>query len=118
MCKSILLFAIVLSVGPASAASLHNAIAVSSNGGWGYGKSYPSKAAAFNRALKECSDRGTDCKVVGWSKNACVALAMTPQKGYGTGWGSTRGTAQSKALQTCSSYGNADCELTITICND
>jgi len=110
--------AIALSVGPASAGSLYNAIAVSSNGVWGYGKNYSSKAAAFNAALNECSYRGTNCKVAVWSRNGCVALAMTARNGYGTGWGSTRGSTQSAALQSCSSYGNANCEIKLSICSN
>ena len=70
-----------------------------SNGTNGYSYDFGSQGEAEEKALQEC---GPGCEVVIWFKNACGALATGSGNGYGTGWSSARGEAESIALSKCS----------------
>ena len=109
---------LILSALPANAENLFNSIAVSGNGAWGYGKNYSSKTSAGRRALQECFDQGgVNCEIVVWSRDGCVALAQSPNNGYGSGWGVNRGIAESYALQICRDNGNKSCRIKIAVCS-
>lgn len=81
------------------------------SGAVGYSNDYDSRAGAEQRALAEC---GSGCKVVLWFKNACGALA-TGDDGWGTGWASTRGAAESTALTGCSEQ-TKNCTIERWVC--
>ena len=82
------------------------AIAFSQGSGrYGYASDYGSRESAEGEALKECGD--SDCTIVLWFKNACAALAKGNDNGYGTGWASTRGEAESIAMSNCNKNSSA-----------
>jgi Domain of unknown function (DUF4189) len=85
----------------ATSASAENfgAIAFSqSSGAVGYSFDYRSRGSAEEHALQEC---GRGCRVVLWFKDACAAIAVGSGNGYGTGWATTRGGAESIAMNNC-----------------
>jgi len=94
--------AFVLAVALSSseaAADYFGAIAFSQDtGAVGYGYDYPSRAAAEERALDEC---GEACEVVVWFQNACGALAVGDDNGYGSAWAANRREAENIALNNC-----------------
>jgi Domain of unknown function (DUF4189) len=85
---------------PAAAADHYGAIAFSEDSGAdGYSTDYSTQGGAEERALQEC---GGGCKVVLWFKNACGALAVGRDNGYGTGYAPSSGEAQTIAMTECS----------------
>lgn len=72
-------------------------------------------------AVDACQEGGgSDCAEIGWFRNACGALAVDPTGvgGYGTGWGSDTGEAETMALLECESAGNTNCQLEVSRCSD
>ncbi len=109
----------LVAVQPASAnGNNYGAIAYSSaTGSHGYSYDYSTAQAAQNAALRYCENySGTgDCKSLVVFKNACGALAQTPDNSAGSGWGVDRPTAESFALQSCSQFG-PNCRITRWVC--
>ncbi len=86
--------------------------------GWGFSWGYGSRQDAKYRSVRECRDKGgEDCREIGWFRNNCGALAISPEGGYGTGYGNTRVTAESKAISACHSAGNTSCRVPISRCS-
>ena len=69
-----------------------------STGAYGYGNGYSSKAEAIARAKAEC---GEPDAVVKWARNAWLALALSSDGGYGSGWGTTAAKARELAVESC-----------------
>jgi hypothetical protein len=91
--------AIMLSASPAAADDHYAAIAFSSSSGaLGWSNDYSSRDDAEEEALREC---GPGCTVVIWFKNACGAIATSPDHGYGSGWADSRGEAEATAMRVC-----------------
>lgn len=89
------------------------------NGGyaWGIAWSFNSHSAARDRAIRECqSRRGTSCYEVGWFRDACGALAIGGNNGYGSGWGTTHSVAKEYALGNCRQAGNEGCRIAAAEC--
>jgi hypothetical protein len=61
---------------------------------------------------------GSDCRRAGYSRNACVALAIRSGDGkcWGSNWGDSLQEARDKALQICRGYG-CDCRIIFSECN-
>ncbi|WP_299490780.1 DUF4189 domain-containing protein [Acaryochloris sp. IP29b_bin.137] len=96
----------------------YGAIAYSTaTGSHGYSYDYATPQAAKNAALRYCENySGTgDCESLVVFKNACGALAQTPDNSAGSGWGVDRSTAESFALQSCSQFG-PNCRITRWVC--
>lgn len=70
----------------------------------GWSHSYATRAEAERRALRECSSRARDCRVAIWFKNACGALAVGQNGGWGSGWGNDRRRAELEAIGVCNQY--------------
>ena len=92
--------------GPLQAEDLHGSIAFSQDDdsayAWGIAWSFDSSAGAQSEALGQCrAHGGTRCAEVGWFREACGALAIGDDNGYGTGWGATTGEAERDALAQC-----------------
>lgn len=108
-----------VAVQPASAnGNNYGAIAYSSaTGSHGYSYDYSTAQAAQNAALRYCENySGTgDCTSLVVFKDACGALAQTPNNSAGSGWGVDRSTAEYYALQSCSQYGPS-CRITRWVC--
>jgi len=84
----------------------------------GYSYDYYSQGEAEARALQECnsySGGSYDCVVTIWFRNACGALATTPDGAYGSAWGVNETVAERNALETCSQYGQG-CSVTRWVC--
>ncbi len=98
----------------------HGSIAFSqeANGGyaWGIAWSFDSSAGARAEALGQCrAHDGTRCSQVGWFQEACGALAIGDDNGYGTGWGATAAAAKRNALAQCR-VSNNDCRIEVARC--
>ena len=117
----LMLCLMVVASSPASAQSLYGSIAFSEEYGggyaWGMAWSYGTLSEAQNNAISECRRKGgTNCGEIVWFRDACGALAIGDNGGYGSGWGTSYGIAQQYALNTCQSYGNRNCRIAITRC--
>ena len=102
---------------------LHGSIAFSQldGGGYAFGIAWNAQGreAARRSAVEECGRRGggAGCSEAGWFRNACGAIAIGDRNGYGTGWGTTNGEAESSALSRCQSA-NRDCQVAMSRCVD
>ena len=86
--------------------------------GWGFSWGYGSRQDAKYRSVRECRDKGGEnCREIGWFQNNCGALAVSPEGGYGTGYGNSKGAAESKALSACRSAGNTNCRVPASHCS-
>lgn len=100
-----------------AAADSYGAIAYSPTtraDGWSH--SYSTRADAERRALRECSGRARDCRVAIWFKNACGALAVGQNGGWGSGWGNDRRRAELEAIGVCNQYA-AGCSIVRWACS-
>ncbi len=78
----------------------------------------PTQAEAESVALQNCkaeSNNAPDCKVVMWVRNACAALAVGQDGGWGTDWGNDRAAAERKALAFCGKYSQT-CQVVRRVC--
>jgi Domain of unknown function (DUF4189) len=76
---------------------------------------HPSRAAAEHAALMECQRSAGDCTSPVWVQHGCVSLALGTGRGFGTGWGSTRESAEREAMGVCVSKTSA-CNIKRTAC--
>jgi len=95
------------------------ALAIDENQGdqWGFAYDHPSIDDAANRALSEC---GGNCSIVQTFSSGCAAYAADQSSGstvYGWGTADDAGSAQSIALQYCSSNGGSSCIVRSWGCN-
>jgi len=81
----------------------------------GYSYDYGSRAAAEQRAFNECARYGGGCRIAVWFRNACGALAVGGDGGWGTGWHRTRRGAEANAIDKCSGVSYA-CRVTRWVC--
>lgn len=103
-------------IAAAYSADRYGAIAYSPNTravGWSH--KYQSQFDAEERALDGCYKHADDCKIVMWTKNACAALAIGRNGGWGAGWHKNPETAKISALVQCSKK-NLGCEVKRSIC--
>ncbi len=99
---------------------LHGSIAFSQEPdgryAWGMAWKYGSEAVAMYEASVECQRAGgSSCGEVGWFKNACGALAIGSNNGYGAGWGDSIAKAENDALAQCRSL-NGNCRIETSQC--
>lgn len=97
-----------------AAAGGYGAIAFSQDSGaHGYSYGYDTRGGAENEALQGC---GGGCTVVLWFNNACGALAVGANNGYGTGWASSRGEAENIAMSNCN-QNSTNCNILQWVCS-
>jgi hypothetical protein len=76
-----------------------------------------SQAEAEQLALSLCGSVASDCKIQGWARNWCVALAVSKSDVI---WGSdsapTRAQAQAKAMTACRTYKGQNCVIQAASC--
>jgi Domain of unknown function (DUF4189) len=90
-----------------AAADYYGALAFSQDSGSdGYSIDYETRGRAEEEALQACGD---NCEVVLWFKNACGALAVGTDNGYGTGWASSRREAETIAKSACNRNSTSCC---------
>jgi serine/threonine-protein kinase len=98
---------------PALAEDHFGAIAFSnSSGALGWAYDNGSRGGAEEQALQQC---GPGCEIAIWFKNACGAIATTPDHAYGTGWASERGEAEEIAIGECHKHGG-NCSVAKWVC--
>jgi hypothetical protein len=89
-------------------------------GNLGYAYDMPSQDRAEAQALENCrAQAGTDagdCRIVTWSRDACAALATSPDGRFGGSWGDDRTSAERAALGLCREQGGTGCTLARTVC--
>lgn len=59
------------------------------------------RAAAEDTVLGICRRQASDCTAPVWVQNGCVALAVGAANGFGSGWGSSKASAEQEALTVC-----------------
>ena len=112
---------LVAVASPAAArGDLHGSIVFSQeadgSAAWGMAWNYGSGMAATRDAYGECQGAGgNSCREVGEFTNACGALAIGDNNGYGTGWGDSITEAENDALIQCLSV-NSNCRLEASQC--
>ena len=99
---------------------LHGSIAFSQDAdgsyAWGIAWSFDSSTGAEAEALGQCrAHDGKRCSQAGWFQEACGALAIGDDNGYGTGWGATAAAAKRDALTQCRGSNN-DCRIEVARC--
>jgi hypothetical protein len=95
---------------------VYAAIAFSTRTGrYGYGFNFATRAGAESRALDDCD--ADDCRVIVWTRNGCCALAVGEDNKYGYGYGATRGTSESTALEECRKR-TSGCRIKCWTCTD
>ena len=107
--------------GAAGSGPPHGSIAFSqeADGGyaWGIAWSFDSAAGALAGATDQCrAYGGTSCHEAGWFEEACGALAIGDENGYGTGWGATIAEAEGDALAQCQAV-NPNCRVEVARCS-
>ena len=111
------------SVFPVHAQYLYGSIAYTqtSDGGYAGGMAWnaESRANARQSAIQECRwmGGGNACREVGWFRNACGAIAIGDNSGYGTGWGDSSSAAERAAMNNCRS-GNNGCRVEVSRCTE
>ena len=103
------------------AEDLHGSIAFSQHddGGyaWGIAWSFGTSVGATAESIDQChAYGGTECREVGWFRDACGALAIGDGNGYGAGWGDTTGAAERDALAQCRAE-NQNCRIEVARCS-
>jgi len=107
---------LAFTTGQASAKDYFGAIAISPSTkamGWSY--DYSSKWKANNTALKKCRKYASDCRIATWFRNACGAVAVGQNGGWGAQWGHNIKNAKWKARKTCRKY-DSNCKVKRWVC--
>lgn len=82
------------------------------SGSVGYSYDYASGDDAARSAVNSC---GQDCGVVVSFGNACGALAVGSDQGYGSGWAGTQNDAENIAMNNCSAN-TSSCRVVRWVC--
>lgn len=103
---------------PPPTASVHfGAIAYSpSSRAHGYSMDYSTQAEAEAQALAACNARGAGCQSAIWFSNACGALAVGSDGGWGGDWGADQQTAEQNAIGQCMKYSRGGCSVIRWVC--
>ncbi|MEZ5873108.1 MAG: DUF4189 domain-containing protein [Nitratireductor sp.] len=109
---TVALAAMMMMAGTSMArADYFGAIAYSPNSGaHGYSYDYGSQGEAEAYAMNECRKYAGDCRVAIWFRNACGALAIGNNGGWGSGWGNNQRRAELEAINTCQQY-TSNCRI-------
>ncbi|MBX9457833.1 MAG: DUF4189 domain-containing protein [Rhizobium sp.] len=100
----------------ARAADLYGAIAYSqSSRSYGWAKDFNTQRAAERAALRRCRERANDCRVATWFRNACGALSVGGDGGWGSDWGRNIRAAENKATHACTGY-SFNCRIVVSTC--
>lgn len=108
----------VTSITDAQARNKFGAIAISPSSkamGWSY--NYNSKWKANQVALNKCRQYASDCRIATWFRNACGAVAVGANGGWGANWGRSIKNAKWKAKKACRKY-DSYCQVRRWVCTD
>lgn len=81
--------------------------------GWSY--NFASRKQAEREALKNCNKHGGGCKIANWFRNACGAIAIGTNGGWGADWGVSLNQAKSKTVKQCGKY-DSGCKVVRWVC--
>lgn len=106
---------------PVLASNLYGAFAYSrSTGKYGYSLNYTDSSFARSQAIIACENiaGAGDCASLFWFSNGCGSLVKGQNKAAmpGIGWGSTRQTAETMALDDCNNRNGQSCLVIETVC--
>lgn len=104
-----------------SAAGSFGAIAFSTaTGAIGFGQDNATREEAESVALQNCravSTQPDDCKTVMWFQNACAAIAVGDDGGYGWAWHANRDIAAQNSIAQCQRYSKGGCRVMRRACS-
>ena len=83
---------------------------------YGWSVNMNSQNEAETAAMNQCYNYGSDCKDI-WYSNACGALAIGSDGGWGMNWGENTAQASNKAIAQCNNV-SKDCKIEFTKCTD
>jgi serine/threonine-protein kinase len=86
-------------------------------GVYGYSWNHVTQADAEDAAYRECRESARDCERASWFRNACGALAIADNNGWGSSWGNTIAEAERQSLAKCREYDNTNCRIEISFCS-
>jgi hypothetical protein len=88
-----------------------------STGAYGYSYNQPDQNSAWEVAFQECNQYAVDCDTVLTFENACGALAVGEDLGWGTAWSTDFQTAENDALDACQQSSNG-CQIMALFCSE
>ncbi len=111
-----ILLALTLNTSTAFAKDYYGAIALSpSNKAMGWSYNYNSRWKAEQVALKKCRKYAGDCRIGTWFRNACGAIAVGRNGGWGADWGRNVKQAKWKSRKMCRKY-DKGCKVKRWVC--
>lgn len=115
MLKYLIWVAAMLLTVTAAQADEWGAIAFSPNSGaTGYSYNYDTRRIAEGWAMSYCDAR--DCRIVINFRNACGAVAVGRNGGWGADWGPTRHSAEANAIAMCQAH-DGGCRTKRWVCS-
>jgi hypothetical protein len=95
----------------------YGSIAINQNtGAGGIATNYGSQSSANSNALKQC---GSSCNtVLEFGSYMCGALARSDNLAFGWASDSRKSSAESNAVNACSSRNGIRCQIVLSNCND
>lgn len=94
---------------------LYGAIAYSQQAArYGWATDFATQEEAETAAMNQCYNYGSDCQAL-WFMNACGALAIGRDGGWGMNWGENSRQAENKAIAQCNGVSN-NCAVEFTKC--
>jgi len=88
-----------------------------STGAYGYSYNQPDAYSAEEVAYMNCNEYAVDCDIVLTFENACGALAVGEDLGWGTAWNYDFQTAEIDALDSCQQNSNS-CQIQALFCSE
>lgn len=117
MLKHLVRVAVLLLAVTAAHADEWGSIAFSpSTGATGYSYNYDTRRIAGEWAMSYCKENAHDCRIVVNFQNACGAVAMGRNGGWGADWGPTRNSAEANAIAVCQSH-DGGCRTKRWVCS-
>lgn len=83
-------------------------------GATGYSHNYDTRSNAGAWAMSYCD--ASDCRIVVNFQNACGAVAVGRNGGWGADWGPTRSSAEANAVSACQSH-DGGCRTKRWVCS-
>jgi len=84
---------------------------------FGYSWQADSRAQADQLALSACRRHASDCKVVMWGQNECLALAISAREGaWGSAWDRNGANARAAATAECRKQAGTRCVVRADPC--
>ncbi|MGV3551523.1 DUF4189 domain-containing protein [Rhizobium sp.] len=115
--KAAIIATLGLSFPAAASAANYGAIAYSQrSGAYGWSTNFRTQRAAEQGAMARCRERANDCRIAVWFRDACGALAVGGDGGWGADWGRNLRAAENKAANVCSGY-SYNCRIVVSKCN-